>query len=95
MPLVSSCFNIRKMKYCIGKIYWFDPKISNNVIYFLEKIYDLENFNVTDFLKLRNFYYDLVLHNRRPQKVLRKNNWCLKQILPQKCNLRGQEKSFT
>ena len=31
------------------------------------------NFNLIDFLKLRNFYYDLVLLNRRPQNHKNKN----------------------
>ena len=31
------------------------------------------NFDLTDFLKLRNFYYDLVLLNRRPQNHKNKN----------------------
>ena len=35
--------------------------------------YQSWNFNLTDFLKLRNFYYDLVLLNRRPQNHKNKN----------------------
>ena len=52
-----------------------------HVIYYLEKIYDLEsqsfiqsyNFNVTYFFKLRNFYCDLALLKRRPQNHKNKN----------------------
>ena len=31
------------------------------------------NFDLTDFVKLRNFYYDLVLLNRRPQNHKNRN----------------------
>ena len=31
------------------------------------------NFHLADFFKLRNFYYDLVILNRRPQNYKNKN----------------------
>ena len=50
------------------------------------------NFNLIDFLKLRNFYYDLVPLNRIPQNhkikyVEGKSLILPRQMLPQKCSL--------
>ena len=70
------------MNYFIEKIYKFYPQISQvHVIYYLEKIYNLKiskfysepNLNLIDFLKLRNFYSDLLLLNKRPQNHKNKN----------------------
>ena len=84
----TSCRN--KLEKMSDKFY---PQISEiHGIYYLEKIYDLKKSMFysglklqSDFLKLRNFYYDLVPHNRRWQNHKNKNVEEKPLVPPGKC----------